>query len=110
MRPEKVRKSLSQLEDKINKKKKIIQNLERDIEGLNNEISKINDVITGEFLSKIKMSPMDLLNILEKKNKIILDDSKIIINTTHEKIKMNLDSEENEDSQPLNDLNENKDN
>ena len=101
MRPEKVRRTLSQIEAKINKKKKLIQNLEREVEILNNEISKINAVIAGEFLSKIQMSPMDLLNVLEKKNRILLEDSKIIINTEHKRINLSLESESDEDFQEL---------
>lgn len=106
MRPEKVKRTLSQIEAKINKKKKLIQNLEREVEILNNEISKINAVIAGEFLSKIQMSPMDLLNVLEKKNRILLEDSKIIINTEHKRINLSLESESDEDFQELNDEND----
>lgn len=103
MQPEKIRKSLSQIEEKISKKNELIKNLEKDIENYNNDIEKLNNVITGEFLSKIQMSPMDLLNILEKKNRIILDDSKILINTEHTRINIPLDTENSEEFQELND-------
>ena len=53
--------------------------MKREIEQLENELNKLNSIITGEFLNVIQMTPKDLLKLLENKDAVILDDSKIII-------------------------------
>ncbi|MBP2028484.1 putative nuclease with TOPRIM domain [Acetoanaerobium pronyense] len=80
LNPDKIRNSISSVEEKIEKKRDSIEKIKKDIENLEGEIEKLNSVITGEFLNKIEMSPMDLLRLLEKKDSIFLDSSKIIIN------------------------------
>ena len=63
----------------LTKRKRSLEKIKKEIEQLENELNKLNSIITGEFLNVIQMTPKDLLKLLENKDAVILDDSKIII-------------------------------
>ncbi len=74
-----IRIAIKTAEVKLTKRKRSLENIKKEIDQLENEINKLNSIITGEFLNVIQMTPKDLLKLLENKDAVILDDSKIII-------------------------------
>ncbi len=74
-----IRIAIKTAEVKLTKRKRSLENIKKEIEQLENELNKLNSIITGEFLNVIQMTPKDLLKLLENKDAVILDDSKIII-------------------------------
>ena len=74
-----IRIAIKTAEVKLTKRKRSLENLKKEIDQLENEINKLNSIITGEFLNVIQMTPKDLLKLLENKDAVTLDDSKIII-------------------------------
>lgn len=74
-----IRIAIKTAEVKLTKRKRSLENIKREIEQLENELNKLNSIITGEFLNVIQMTPKDLLKLLENKDAVTLDDSKIII-------------------------------
>lgn len=75
----KIRDAIKATEIKLTKRKKSLENIKREIEEFENELIKLNTIITGEFLNVIQMTPKDLLKVLENKEAVTLEDSKIII-------------------------------
>ena len=74
-----IRIAIKTAEVKLTKRKRSLENIKKEIDQLENEINKLNSIITGEFLNVIQMTPKDLLKLLENKDAVTLDDSKIII-------------------------------
>ncbi|WP_347353854.1 hypothetical protein [Acetoanaerobium noterae] len=74
-----IRIAIKTAEVKLTKRKRSLENIKKEIEQLENELNKLNSIITGEFLNVIQMTPKDLLKLLENKDAVTLDDSKIII-------------------------------
>ena len=74
-----IRIAIKTAEVKLTKRKRSLENIKKEIEQLENELNKLNSIITGEFLNVIQMTPKDLLKLLENKDAVNLDDSKIII-------------------------------
>ena len=74
-----IRIAIKTAEVKLTKRKRSLENIKKEIEQIENELNKLNSIITGEFLNVIQMTPKDLLKLLENKDAVILDDSKIII-------------------------------
>lgn len=74
-----IRIAIKTAEVKLTKRKRSLENIKKEIDQLENELNKLNSIITGEFLNVIQMTPKDLLKLLENKDAVILDDSKIII-------------------------------
>ena len=74
-----IRIAIKTAEVKLTKRKRSLENIKREIDQLENELNKLNSIITGEFLNVIQMTPKDLLKLLENKDAVTLDDSKIII-------------------------------
>ena len=88
-----IRIAIKTAEVKLTKRKRSLENIKKEIEQLENELNKLNSIITGEFLNVIQMTPKDLLKLLENKDAVTLDDSKIIIYSQLEKAE-NIVSEE----------------
>ena len=74
-----IRIAIKTAEVKLTKRKRSLENIKKEIEQLENELNKLNSIITGEFLNVIQMTPKDLLKLLENKDAVTLEDSKIII-------------------------------
>ena len=74
-----IRIAIKTAEVKLTKRKRSLENIKKEIEQIENELNKLNSIITGEFLNVIQMTHKDLLKLLENKDAVILDDSKIII-------------------------------
>lgn len=74
-----IRIAIKTAEVKLTKRKRSLENIKKEIDQLENELNKLNSIITGEFLNVIQMTPKDLLKLLENKDAVTLDDSKIII-------------------------------
>ena len=74
-----IRIAIKTAEVKLTKRKRSLENIKKEIEQLENELNKLNSIITGEFLNVIQMTPKDLLKLQENKDAVTLDDSKIII-------------------------------
>ncbi len=74
-----IRIAIKTAEVKLTKRKRSLENIKREIDQLENELNKLNSIITGEFLNVIQMTTKDLLKLLENKDAVTLDDSKIII-------------------------------
>ena len=74
-----IRIAIKTAEVKLTKRKRSLENIKKEIDQLENELNKLNSIITGEFLNVIQMTPKDLLKLLENKDAVTLEDSKIII-------------------------------